>query len=56
MLAELTRGKEGPLAPKALAIIDNFRIDPGELRAIGRMGGDEYASTRDRFAMIRPKV
>jgi flavin reductase (DIM6/NTAB) family NADH-FMN oxidoreductase RutF len=38
------------------AIIDNFRIDPGKLRAIGRMGGDEYARTGDRFSMIRPKV
>jgi len=38
------------------AIVDNFRIDPDKLRAIGRMGGDEYASTRDRFTMIRPKV
>jgi flavin reductase (DIM6/NTAB) family NADH-FMN oxidoreductase RutF len=38
------------------AIIDNFRIDPDQLRAIGRMGGDEYSRTRDRFSMIRPKV
>ena len=37
-------------------IIDNFRIDPDQLRAIGRMGGDEYSRTRDRFSMIRPKV
>jgi len=36
------------------AIVDNFRIDPDQLRAIGRMGGNEYARTRDRFAMIRP--
>ena len=38
------------------AIVDNFRIDPDKLRAIGRMGGNEYARTRDRFEMIRPKV
>ena len=38
------------------AIIDNFRIDPDKLRAIGRMGGNDYARTRDRFEMIRPKV
>lgn len=38
------------------AIIDNFRIDPEKLRAIGRMGGNDYARTRDRFEMIRPKV
>ena len=38
------------------AIADNFRIDPDKLRAIGRMGGNEYARTRDRFEMIRPRV
>jgi flavin reductase (DIM6/NTAB) family NADH-FMN oxidoreductase RutF len=38
------------------AIADNFRIDPDKLRAIGRMGGNEYARTRDRFEMIRPSV
>lgn len=32
------------------------RIDPDALRAIGRMGGAEYARTRDRFAMARPVV
>jgi flavin reductase (DIM6/NTAB) family NADH-FMN oxidoreductase RutF len=37
-------------------VVDNFRIDPEKLRAIGRMGGNEYARTRDRFEMIRPKV
>ncbi len=38
------------------AIIDNFRIDADKLQAIGRMGGNEYARTRDRFEMIRPRV
>ena len=38
------------------AIVDNFRIDPGKLRATGRMGGNEYSRTRDRFEMIRPKA
>jgi flavin reductase (DIM6/NTAB) family NADH-FMN oxidoreductase RutF len=38
------------------AIADNFRIDPGKLRAIGRMGGNEYTRTQDRFEMIRPRV
>lgn len=37
-------------------VVDNFRIDPEKLRAIGRMGGNEYSRTRDRFEMIRPKV
>jgi flavin reductase (DIM6/NTAB) family NADH-FMN oxidoreductase RutF len=36
-------------------IIDNFRIDPDKLNAIGRMGGPTYSRTRDRFELIRPK-
>ena len=36
------------------AIVGNFRIDPDKLRAIGRMGGNGYTRTRDRFEMIRP--
>ncbi len=38
------------------SLVDNYRIDPDKLRAIGRMGGNEYTRTRDRFEMIRPKV
>ncbi|HLK51640.1 MAG TPA: flavin reductase family protein [Bryobacteraceae bacterium] len=38
------------------ALFDNFRIDPDKLCAIGRMGGNGYTRTRDRFEMIRPKV
>lgn len=38
------------------AMVENFRIDPDQLRAIGRMGGNEYTRTRDRFEMIRPRV
>jgi flavin reductase (DIM6/NTAB) family NADH-FMN oxidoreductase RutF len=37
-------------------IVENFRIDPDKLRAIGRMGGNAYTRTRDRFEMIRPRV
>jgi flavin reductase (DIM6/NTAB) family NADH-FMN oxidoreductase RutF len=38
-------------------IVDNFKIDPDKLRAIGRMGGPtSYTRTRDRIDMIRPKV
>lgn len=37
------------------ALLDNFRIDPDQLRAIGRMAGATYARTRDRFEMERPK-
>lgn len=36
--------------------IDNFRVDPDVLRAIGRMAGNAYARTRDRFDMVRPTV
>ena len=35
-------------------LIENFRIDPDKLRAIGRMGGSGYTRTRDRFEMVRP--
>jgi flavin reductase (DIM6/NTAB) family NADH-FMN oxidoreductase RutF len=34
--------------------IENFRIDPGKLRAVGRMGGSTYARTTDRFELERP--
>jgi flavin reductase (DIM6/NTAB) family NADH-FMN oxidoreductase RutF len=37
-------------------LVDNFRIDADKLRAIGRMGGNEYTRTRSRFEMIRPGV
>lgn len=36
------------------ALVQNYRIDPDKLRAIGRMGGASYARTLDRFDMIRP--
>jgi flavin reductase (DIM6/NTAB) family NADH-FMN oxidoreductase RutF len=38
------------------SIATGFRIDPAKLRAVGRMGGNEYTRTQDRFVMIRPKV
>jgi|SRR5579871_122433 len=37
-------------------LFENFRIDPEELHAIGRMGGAGYTRTRDRFEMERPRV
>ena len=37
-------------------VVTDFRIDPEKLRAVGRMGGNDYSRTRDRFEMIRPKV
>jgi flavin reductase (DIM6/NTAB) family NADH-FMN oxidoreductase RutF len=35
-------------------IVDDYRIDPGKLRAVGRMAGPTYVRTRDRFDMARP--
>ena len=32
----------------------NYRIDADKLRAIGRMAGNSYTRTMDRFDMIRP--
>jgi flavin reductase (DIM6/NTAB) family NADH-FMN oxidoreductase RutF len=37
------------------SIIDGYKIDPGRLNAIGRMGGATYIRTHDRFEMQRPK-
>jgi flavin reductase (DIM6/NTAB) family NADH-FMN oxidoreductase RutF len=37
-------------------IMENFRVDPDKLRAVGRMGGNEYTRTRERFQMVRPRV
>jgi flavin reductase (DIM6/NTAB) family NADH-FMN oxidoreductase RutF len=34
--------------------IENFRIDPDKLRAVGRMAGSTYARTTDRFELERP--
>lgn len=34
--------------------IRGFRIDPDQLRAVGRMAGNTYARTDDRFELIRP--
>jgi flavin reductase (DIM6/NTAB) family NADH-FMN oxidoreductase RutF len=35
-------------------LIEDFRIDPDKLRAIGRMAGSTYARTTDRFELERP--
>lgn len=35
-------------------LIEEFRIDPDKLRAIGRMAGSTYVRTTDRFDLIRP--
>lgn len=36
------------------AYFNNYRIDQDKLRAIGRMAGNSYTRTMDRFDMIRP--
>ena len=36
--------------------IDNYRIDPDKLAAIGRMAGNTYTRTSDRFDLVRPVV
>lgn len=35
-------------------IVNDYKVDPDALRAIGRMGGPTYARTTDRFNMERP--
>ena len=36
--------------------VQDFKIDLDKLRAIGRLSGNSYARTTDRFDMVRPKV
>ncbi len=36
------------------AYFNNYRIDQDKLHAIGRMAGNSYTRTEDRFDMIRP--
>ncbi len=38
------------------ALIENYKIDPDKLHAIGRMGGPTYTRTTDLFDMVRPKA
>jgi flavin reductase (DIM6/NTAB) family NADH-FMN oxidoreductase RutF len=35
-------------------LVENFRIDPDKLRAVGRMAGSTYVRTSDRFDLERP--
>jgi flavin reductase (DIM6/NTAB) family NADH-FMN oxidoreductase RutF len=37
------------------SMLEDFRIDPDQLHAIGRMAGSTYTRARDRFDMERPK-
>ena len=36
-------------------LVDNFRVDPDGLDAVGRMAGNTWVRTRDRIELIRPK-
>jgi flavin reductase (DIM6/NTAB) family NADH-FMN oxidoreductase RutF len=36
-------------------LVENFRVDPEQLAAVGRMGGPTYVRTRDRFDLKRPE-
>jgi flavin reductase (DIM6/NTAB) family NADH-FMN oxidoreductase RutF len=35
-------------------LVDNFRVDPAGLDAVGRMAGNTWVRTRDRLELIRP--
>jgi flavin reductase (DIM6/NTAB) family NADH-FMN oxidoreductase RutF len=37
------------------SVLDGYKVDPGKLKAIGRMGGPTYVRTHDRFNMDRPR-
>ena len=37
-------------------LFDDFRIDPDALATVGRMGGNAYTRTRDRFDLQRPPL
>ncbi len=34
-------------------LVDNFKVDPAMLNAVGRMGGTSYCDTRNRFDLTR---
>lgn len=36
-------------------LIDDFRVDPEGLDAVGRMAGNTWVRTRDRLDLVRPK-
>jgi len=36
------------------SLVEDFRVDPAGLDAVGRMAGNTWARTRDRIEMIRP--
>jgi hypothetical protein len=36
------------------SLVEDFRVDPAGLDAVGRMAGNTWARTRDRIDLIRP--
>ncbi len=38
------------------AMVEEFRIDPEKLAAVGRMAGNTYTRTTDRFELVRPQI
>lgn len=38
----------------AEGLVENFRVDPAMLNAVGRMGGSTYCDTRNLFDLTRP--
>lgn len=38
------------------SIVDDYRIDPSLLKTVGRMGGNSYTRTQDRFDLERPQL
>ena len=35
--------------------LDGTRVDPDAIRAVGRLAGSSYVTTRDRFELDRPR-
>jgi len=36
-------------------LLEDFRVDPALLGAVGRMAGNTWVRTQDRFDLVRPK-
>ncbi|MEW6444662.1 MAG: flavin reductase family protein [Pseudomonadota bacterium] len=64
-LREIVAVGEGPMAGQLMLldvvhisiadeVLHEGRIDPALLDAVGKLGGEAYSSTRDRFTMARP--
>jgi len=59
-------GNEGPAGSLVIGeivavhisegVLKDGRLDPNALDLVGRMGGNQYSRTTERFEMVRPKV